>query len=106
MNIITEDFFCPMDIFSYKVSKKEIANFKKAALDSYKPNEYILETNDGMFKITQDERVFMILMRKYEYTIPEEMDYDIDEIDSNVMMIFKIAKSSGFKVFLEQKYSN
>lgn len=106
MNVITEDFFFPMDLFKYDVSNKDIASFKEAALDSYKPNEYILETVDGMFKITQDERIFMILMRKYDYTLPDEMEESVEEIDSNIMMIYKIAIKSGFKVFLEQKYSN
>lgn len=48
----------------------------------------------------------MILMRKYDYTLPDEMEESVEEIDSNIMMIYKIAIKSGFKVFLEQKYSN
>ena len=45
-------------------------------------------------------------MRKYDYTLPEDLDESIEEIDSQVMIIYKIAMKSGFKVFLEHKYSN
>jgi len=106
MNMITEDFFLPMDFFKFEVSKKDIEIFKEATLDCSKPNEFILETLSGMFKIKQDERVFIILMRKYDYTLPEDLDESIEEIDSQVMIIYKIAMKSGFKVFLEHKYSN
>ena len=106
MNLITEDFFFPMDFFKYEVSKKDIDRFKEAALDSIKPNEYILETQDGLFKINQDKKIFMIVMRKYNYTLPEEIEESIEEIDYSIMMIYKIAIKSGFKVYLEQKYSN
>lgn len=104
--MITEDFFFPMDFFKFEVSKKDIEIFKEATLDCTKPNEYVLETVDGMFKINQDEKIFIILMRKYDYTLPEEMEESIEDIDSSIMMIYKIAMKSGFKVYLEQKYSN
>ena len=106
MNITTEDFFFPLDFFKYEVSKKDIDRFKEAALDYSKPNEYILETQDGMFKIIQDQKIFMVVMRKYNYTLPEEIEETIEEIDYSIMMIYKIALKSGFKVYLEQKYSN
>lgn len=106
MNKITEDFFFPLDYFKYEVSENDVNRFKEAALDYSKPNEFILESQDGMFKIIQDEKIFMIVMRKYNYTLLEEIEESIEEIDYSIMMIYKIAMKSGFKVFLEQKYSN
>ena len=103
MTNITKDFFCPITLSGFEVRKNHIKNFKGHALDKLKPNTFYLETEDGLFKIIQDEKVFMVLNRSYTFLDEQSVK---DEVNSNVMTILKIAKSAGFTVFLEPKYSN
>jgi hypothetical protein len=105
--ILEEDLiFRGLSFMNYKVSDKEIADFKKRAFAKNLPNEYIFETYFGYFKINKKEKTFDILKRKY-YNDFELFGYPSDEeIDYATMIIYKVAIRSGFKGYLDNKYSN
>jgi hypothetical protein len=90
----------------YKVDKTDIDTFKKHALDMEMPDSFVLESMEGYFRIKQSTREFIVLRRKsYDLSIYKGYPTD-EEIEMAIMIMYKIAFKSGFKVTLENKYSN
>jgi hypothetical protein len=105
--IMEEDLiFGGLSFMSYNVSDEEIEDFSRRAFAKNLSNEYIFETFFGYFKINKEEKTFKILRRKY-YKDFEILGYPSDEkIDYATMILYKVAIRSGFKGYLDNKYSN
>jgi hypothetical protein len=99
-----EDYLCPLDSFSYRVTQDDILYFKECFMGDDKPTFYLIETIDGFFTVNKRDKILKVISRRYEYDPEFTDEYDI--IDSNVIIMCKIATCSGLTYQLETKYSN
>lgn len=97
---------CDLSFLAYKVRREDVSTFIQKANDKFLPDEYIFETLEGFFKINKVKKEFRILKRK-QYDDLLFLGYpNKSKVDLEIMKIYKIAKRAGFKVFLENKFSN
>ena len=105
---IHEDFmFGSLTFLMAKPHLGEIEEFKRLSTSSNLPDEYTFESLEAIIKINRIKMEFRILKRKYysKENIMRGYPSNID-VDLSILMAYKIAKESGFKVFLEPKYMN
>ena len=101
--------YCPtifecLNDFKFEVDSNDIERFKKTMTTKDLPNEFIFETNEGIFKVNKSKKEFRIIERHY---YPSGIGFPSDEqIEYTIMAMYKIASWSGYKVFLDPKYSN
>lgn len=96
-------FECLID-YKFEVDSNDIERFKKTMSVKDLPNEFIFETNEGLFKVNRKKMEFRILERYY---YPSGIGFPSDEqIEYTIMAMYKIASWSGYKVYLDAKYSN
>jgi hypothetical protein len=101
-----DKIFKNIDVYNFDVTDEQVFKFKTETLDKKLPNEYIVESFVGFFKVNKSKKEFRILKRKY-YNYLDFLNYPKDEdIDNAIFITYKVAIKSGFKVFLESKYSN
>jgi histidinol phosphatase-like PHP family hydrolase len=96
------------DLFLYgmDIPEEMVDDFKEKALSDEMPEEYIVDTDEVVFKIHKEKKELRILKRKY-------YDQDVflgmpskSKVDFVTMRIYKVGIRAGFNVFLENKYSN
>ena len=90
-----------LDFKLYEVSQKDIALFLEAVDHSKMPDSFYFETTEGIFKVSKTKREFRVIMRKPQKNSEKTFDADL-----TIMAMYKTAKRSGFKCFLETKYMN
>jgi hypothetical protein len=104
--MVDEKIFYDLNPFFVKVSNDDCKRFMKISLDDNLPDEYVFETKTAWYKINKKKMEFRILCRK-NYDMLDFLDYpSVAEIDESVLISYKLAKRCGFKVFLENKFSN
>lgn len=90
--------------FKFEVDKDDIDRFIQTMSVKDLPNEFVFQTNEGVFKVNRNKKEFRILERHY---YPKGVGFPSDEqVEYTLMAMYKIASWSGFKVFLDPKYSN
>jgi len=97
---IDDKIFFDLRLMFTDVTRKDIYQFLKS-INVVNKDHFIFETQDGFFSIDKKENEFRILKRKDFASQKETL-----ESDNTIMMLYKIAKRSGFKCYLETKYSN
>lgn len=103
---IDDKIFNPISIYSLDISEESIEDFKKMVEREDLPDEVIVDTIEGVFKLNKVKKEFRILKRNH-YDQDIFLGYPNDfQIDFQVFLAYKTAKLSGFNVFLENKYSN
>lgn len=103
---IDDKIFNPLSLYSVKVEEEMVADFKKMVSSDEFPDEVVIDIVEGVFKINKLKKEFRILKR-HSYDAEIYLGYPNDfQIDLQVFIAYKVAKLSGFKVFLENKYSN
>jgi len=96
-------FDCLFD-YKFEVDNDDIERFKQTMLIKGLPNEFIFETQEGIFKVNNNKKEFRIIQRHY---YPSGIGFPTDEqIEYTIMAMYKIASWSGYKVYLDPKYSN
>jgi len=102
-----ELMFDNLSFYGMKVKKRDIELFKKRALSPELPDEYVFETLEGIFKINKIKKEFRVLKRNYFFDELDMLNHpNKQQIDFQVFMIYRIALRAGFKVYLENKFSN
>jgi hypothetical protein len=102
--MIDDKIFSTLLLHGFNVEDEDIERFHKVMNTRGLPSEFIFETQEGVFKVNRKRKEFRIVKRKYfefngRVVLPQEIDYTI-------MAMYKIASWSGYKVFLDEKYSN
>ena len=107
LDFCDELMFDNLSLYGMKVKKSDIELFKKRALAPDLPEDYIFETLEGIFKINKTKKEFRVLKRKY---FSDELSIiglpNRQQIDYQIFLIYRIALRAGFKVYLENKFSN
>ena len=85
----------------YEVTPKDISLFLEALDQKNMPDSFYFETQEAIFKINKIKREFRVIMRKQQKDIETSIEADV-----TVMAMYKTAKRSGYKCFLEIKYMN
>lgn len=95
-------------ILYYDVTQEDINDFNEAILNKRTPNEYILETKDGIFKINKEKKLLIVLDRNYKTLVKENGSLIVynPPVDFEVMRLCKVAKKLGFEYLLEKKQMN
>jgi hypothetical protein len=103
---VDDKIFNPLGLYTVHIHDKMIRDFKKQVSREDFPEEFVLDLVEGKFKINKVKKEFRILER-YKYSDIDDSQFIHDfEIELQVFIAYKVAKLSGFKVFLEPKYSN
>jgi hypothetical protein len=103
---IDDKIFNPLGIYSIDVSEESIDDFKEMVKRDDLPNEIVVDTIEGVFKLNKDKKEFRILKRNH-YDQEIYLGYPNQfQVDFQVFIAYKVAKLSGYNVFLEAKYSN
>jgi len=98
--------FMDLSMLSVEVTDEEIEQFLYAISRKGIPNQFTFETIQGIFRINRKKKEFRILKRS-RYDDLDLFDYPTDaEIDEEIAFICKLANRSGYKFYLENKYSN
>jgi hypothetical protein len=102
-----EDLICKsLDMLKISIDKEDIELFEYAVSRDGMPNEFTFESTQGYFKVNVNKKEFRILKRNH-YGELVLLGYPTDaEIDKEIAFIWKLACRSGYKVYLENKYSN
>ena len=94
-----EDLFCgKLSYLKIEVSSNDVTFFLDSIMDEDLPEDFMFEVDEGIIKINRLKKEFRILKRN---VTNNPCDADIQ-----MMIVMKIAKRAGFKLFLEPKYSN
>jgi hypothetical protein len=80
------------------VSSKDVMFFIDAIMDEEMPEEFVLEVDEGVIKLNRIKKEFRVIKRN--------VTNNPCNADIQMMIVMKIAKKAGFKLFLEPKYSN
>lgn len=102
--MVDDKIFSTLLVMGFDVTQDDIDRFNDVMSSRALPNSFVFETEEGVFKINRKRKEFRIVKRKYfqvndKIVLPEQIDYTI-------MAMYKIACWSGYKVFLDEKYSN
>jgi hypothetical protein len=96
------------DLFLYgmEIPEEMVEEFRDKALSDDMPEEYIVDTDEVVFKINKQKKELRLLQRKhYEQDVFLGMPSK-QKVDFVAMRVYKVGIRAGFKVFLENKYSN
>ena len=99
--MIDDIIFLNLEFGMYDVTADDIRIFLEAVDSDCMPDCFYFETEEGWFKINRPKKEFRILKRKEH----KNMDKNF-ECDFTIMAMYKVAKRSGYKCFLENKYMN
>jgi hypothetical protein len=99
--MVDDKIFVNLEQWNFRVTKEDIGLFNSAMENPSLPESFAFETEDAYFKIDKVNKVFRILRRKEKSTKEAQHHSDM-----NVMVLYKIAKRSGYKCYLENKYMN
>jgi len=103
---IDDKIFNPISLYGIKIDDEVVENFKEMVNQDDFPDEVVVDIVQGVFKINKVKKEFRILKR-YSYDREIYLGYPSDlQIDLEIFTAYKVAKLSGFEVFLENKYSN
>jgi len=95
-----------IDIYKIEISDESVFKFKKQIFDDDLPNEYVVDLLEFVFKVNKSKKEFRILKRNY-YDTEVFLGYpNKHQVDFATFTAYKTAMKAGFKVFLENKYSN
>jgi hypothetical protein len=99
--MIDDKIFISLAFELYEVTPKDIALFLEALDQQKMPDSFYFETKDAIFKINKIKREFRVIARKPQKDFEKSLDSDL-----TIMAMYKTAKMSGYKCFLETKYMN
>jgi hypothetical protein len=99
--MIDDKIFMSLAFKLYEVTPKDIALFLEALDQKNMPDSFYFETQEAIFKINKIKREFRVIMRKPQKNLEKTLDADL-----TIMAMYKTAKRSGYKCFLETKYMN
>jgi hypothetical protein len=99
--MVEDKIFMSLDFWVYKVTNKDIAMFLDAIDHKRMPDAFMFETTEGWFKVNRIKKEFRILKRKEHSDFEKSLESDV-----TIMAMYKTAKRSGYKCFLETKYMN
>lgn len=106
MEAVDDKIFDPLGLYTVHIHDEMIEQFKEQVNREDFPEEFVLDLVEGRFKINKVKKEFRILQR-FKCGDVDDSPYAHDfEIELQVFIAYKVAKLSGFKVFLESKYSN
>lgn len=106
MEAVDDKIFNPLGLYTVHIHDEMVEQFLEQVDSEEFPEEYIFDLAEGRFKINKVKREFRILER-YKCGDFKGSPYSHDfEIELQVLIAYKVAKLSGFKVFVEPKYSN
>ena len=96
--IVEDSMFYSLDCLKVDVAKKDIDNFSEAINDKHLPDIIMLKVDEAKIKINRATKEFRIIKRHITK----------NQFQSDLLLVamIKVASQSGFKVFLEPKYSN
>ena len=104
---INDTIFNSLDILSIKIELDVIKDFIEVINRDTMPDEFVLDSIEGTFKINKLKKEFRILKRNYYSKRKIALGFPNDySVDIQVCVAYKVAQASGFKVFLEPKYLN
>ena len=94
-------------ILNYRVTKADVRKFKERMLDEDQPNEFYIESIDGIFRVNKEKMLFSVLCRNYGAYDSKMKRYLQDgEIDFQIIRLCKVATRAGLEFLLENKYMN
>jgi hypothetical protein len=102
--MVDDKIFCCIIDFDFDVTDDDVERFRFAIELADAPKEFVFQTNEGIFKVNKQRKEFRVLQRKYNgfgMFIP-----NLIEVDYTIMAMCKIACWSGYKVYLDTKFSN
>ena len=103
---IDDKIFNPISLYGIEIDEDMVTDFKEMVESDEFPKEVIVDNVYGTFKVNKEKNEFRILKRN-SYDLDIYLRYPNDlQIDMEVFVAYKVAKLSGFNVFLENKYSN
>jgi hypothetical protein len=98
--MIIDTIFLDLNFNLVKVDNYDVMTFEKA-FDSVGEDLFCFRTPDAIFKIDKIKKEFRVLHRYEFISLRKSLEHD-----AVVMTLYKIAKRSGYKVFLEPKFMN
>jgi hypothetical protein len=99
--MVQDKIFMSLDYGVYRVTNRDIAMFLNAIDHDKMPDSFVFETTEGIFKVDRKIKVFRIVMRKQQKDLESSIEADL-----TIMAMYKTAKRSGYKCYLEIKYMN
>jgi hypothetical protein len=99
--MIDDKIFISLAFELYEVTPKDISLFLEALDQQKMPDSFYFETQEAIFKINKIKREFRVIARTPHNNFEENLDADL-----TIMAMYKTAKRSGYKCFLETKYMN
>lgn len=99
--MVDDKLFISLDFGAYKVTQKDVSLFLNAMDNDKMPESFIFETVDGWFSVNKPKMEFRIVRRKEQDSIEKTV-----ESDMTIMVMYKVAKRSGYKCYLENKFMN
>lgn len=94
----SETILSNVTLFSVKVELIDMLKFMSSVINPKLPNAYVLDLDECSIKIKQKERQLYILNR-YPNKNPIWDEYQL-------AILLRVAKESGFEIFLEPKHMN
>lgn len=95
-----DTIFIDLNFQLIQVDNHDIMTFERAFNNVFE-EVFCFRTPDAVFKIDKVKREFRVLHRYEFQSLRKSMEHD-----AVVMALYKIAKRSGYKVFLEPKFMN
>lgn len=95
---IEEKIFSNLCCFNVRVTQKDVDNFIDAISDHWLPDVITFDVDEAMIRIDRKQMEFRILKR---YKTNNQFQSDM-----LLATAIKVAIKSGFKLFLEPKFSN
>ena len=95
---IEDNIFYCLDCLSVDVSDEDVFNFEKTIYDITFPNIVIINFDEAKIKLDRLNKEFRIIKR----------NKTTNQYESDMLLVatIKVAIKSGFKIFLEPKFSN
>lgn len=87
--------------FDIKIKKEDIELFMKVINDQSVPNEFVMQTHEGVFIVNKKKKSLKIFERRYQ-----NQKLTKNQIDLSTFIVSKIAVKCGFSITLDVKYSN
>ena len=107
MDDLPENYIFPFEVYYMPITKVEVQIFRDFILNAVPDNEYFVTALDATYKIDKKKRILRIVQRNYGVSDSIENQILSNRfIDFQVMKLCKTAMYSGFRVFLESKFSN
>jgi len=107
MDNLPENYIFPFEVYYMPITKAEIDIFRDFTLNVVPDKEYFVTAIEATYKIDKKKRTLRIVERNYGVSDAIENQILSNRfIDFQVMKLCKTAMYSGFRVFLESKFSN